>query len=592
MRTRLRLVGIRDAPLAPAHRPGTAVPGERRERKTFMILIHRNSTRPPLRAVGAAFCALMAVSLCLAQNRVDVYKDGVSVGFRSSINAAYRDLVPNPLNGHYLLVVAPGTYNQTNGRTGIRLDKVTPPPYTLTLRAATPGTVWLGGVGSTKVFDRIMVTADSDRVTIDGFNISGATRSGIFVEAPSPDGTGVDDAIIRNCFITGQYSGSSGMTNGILLAGGRIDRRPNFSSNRITNVNIGMWLGSGQGDVDNYGRAEHNVIYNLTGQDPATAGGIVVWASQTSVSVRADRWEISNNTIYDPKGPGIWVQANVSTTLSYQATHINARNNIIWTTRSGDPAIKQDLATTTGNPGVPYLDSSDFNNFHVTAGAPVGSWNGVSRPTLADWQVASGGKDANSLSADPLFANVPGGDFHLRSQGGRFTSSGLPFVIDASSSPSIDAGRVDSLLYVPETYPDGGRVNQGAYGGTAEASRTYVQQKNSMGDVVLVGGITSPAAIVIEARAAYALPPGLPTPNVRIQVEVKPVGTAFDGATGLFQSNLLTGGTVGSAAVSGLAPSQEYHWRYRTVNGSSGAVSDWESFGGNAESAADFRTPQ
>jgi len=295
-----------------------------------MILIHRNSTRPPLRALVAVVWALAASGLCLALNQVDVYKDGSSVGFRSTIVAAYADLAPNPLDGNYELRVAPGTYNEAP-----RLDKHTfnstlNTQFTLTLRAATPATVWLGGAGTSTVQDRIRVTGASDRLTIEGLNISGATRAGIFVELPDKDGTGVDDCAIRYCFITGQYSGSAGMTNGILLAGGRIDRRPNFSYNRITNVNIGMWLGSGQGDVDNYGRAEHNVIYNLTGQDPATAGGIVVWANPTT-SVRADRWEISGNTIYDPRGPGLWVQANVSskgkTTIIYQATRINARNN-------------------------------------------------------------------------------------------------------------------------------------------------------------------------------------------------------------------------------------------------------------------------
>lgn len=73
-----------------------------------------------------------------------------------------------------------------------------------------------------------------------------------------------------------------------------------------------------------------------------------------------------------------------------------------------------------------------------------------------------------NLLADPLFAAAPS-DYHVRSMNGRYTPGG--WVMDAVSSPAIDAGDQASD-YSQETQPNGGRINLGAYGNTAEASRS------------------------------------------------------------------------------------------------------------------------
>ena len=74
-----------------------------------------------------------------------------------------------------------------------------------------------------------------------------------------------------------------------------------------------------------------------------------------------------------------------------------------------------------------------------------------------------------NLLADPLFATAPG-DYHLRSMHGRYTPGG--WVMDAVTSPAIDAGDQASD-YSQEPQPNGGRINLGAYGNTAEASRSF-----------------------------------------------------------------------------------------------------------------------
>ena len=76
-----------------------------------------------------------------------------------------------------------------------------------------------------------------------------------------------------------------------------------------------------------------------------------------------------------------------------------------------------------------------------------------------------------NIDADPLFADAANGDFHLKSAGGRWLPSSGTWVIDAETSPCIDAGDPASD-YSNETAPNGGRINMGAYGNTAEASRS------------------------------------------------------------------------------------------------------------------------
>ena len=125
--------------------------------------------------------------------------------------------------------------------------------------------------------------------------------------------------------------------------------------------------------------------------------------------------------------------------------------------------------------------TSDHNDLYATGGARVGYYNGTVATTLAQWQAASG-QDANSLSEDPLFADAPGGDFHLQSNGGRYdpTTGKLPadptaWVDDAASSGCVDAGN-PAGDYSQEPQPNGLRINIGAYGGTDEASRMPTTQ--------------------------------------------------------------------------------------------------------------------
>ena len=76
-----------------------------------------------------------------------------------------------------------------------------------------------------------------------------------------------------------------------------------------------------------------------------------------------------------------------------------------------------------------------------------------------------------NIDADPLFADPENGDYHLKSQAGRWDSISQSWVVDDVTSPCIDAGDPSSPIGL-EPLPNGDIINIGAYGGTAEASKS------------------------------------------------------------------------------------------------------------------------
>jgi hypothetical protein len=104
-----------------------------------------------------------------------------------------------------------------------------------------------------------------------------------------------------------------------------------------------------------------------------------------------------------------------------------------------------------------------------------------------------------NIDADPLFtdpghwadANDPNivvepndpnavwvnGDYHLKSEAGRWDPNRQSWVQDDVTSPCIDAGDPNSCLGFHEPYPNGLVINMGAYGGTAEASMSLSPDK-------------------------------------------------------------------------------------------------------------------
>jgi len=90
-------------------------------------------------------------------------------------------------------------------------------------------------------------------------------------------------------------------------------------------------------------------------------------------------------------------------------------------------------------------------------------------PAVTYCNVQGGFSGAGNIDTDPCFADPNNGDYHLKSQAGRWDQSQNDWVTDMSTSDCIDAGDPNSD-WTGELWPHGKRINMGAYGGTPQAS--------------------------------------------------------------------------------------------------------------------------
>jgi hypothetical protein len=74
------------------------------------------------------------------------------------------------------------------------------------------------------------------------------------------------------------------------------------------------------------------------------------------------------------------------------------------------------------------------------------------------------------------------GDYHLKSQAGRWDPNSQSWVMDDVTSACIDAGDPNSPIG-EEPEPNGGRINLGAYGGTHEASMSHSDEPDVISDI-------------------------------------------------------------------------------------------------------------
>ncbi len=127
------------------------------------------------------------------------------------------------------------------------------------------------------------------------------------------------------------------------------------------------------------------------------------------------------------------------------------------------------------------------NNYGYSSGSseyllrqiwPPSPW--VSQVSYCD--VQDGYSGVGNIDADPCFVGpghwswditwVEGDDYHLKSQAGRWEPVTQSWVIDGLTSPCIDAGNPGCPLAAEYEDPNNTRINIGAYGGTAQASKT------------------------------------------------------------------------------------------------------------------------
>jgi len=85
-----------------------------------------------------------------------------------------------------------------------------------------------------------------------------------------------------------------------------------------------------------------------------------------------------------------------------------------------------------------------------------------------------------NINGDPLFVDAESGDYHLRSNRGRYWPEHDVWILDRVTSPCIDGGDPNDEP-LDEPMPNGNQINMGAYGGTSQASLSPYQQTSLPG---------------------------------------------------------------------------------------------------------------
>jgi predicted outer membrane repeat protein len=121
------------------------------------------------------------------------------------------------------------------------------------------------------------------------------------------------------------------------------------------------------------------------------------------------------------------------------------------------------------SPEISVVD--DLTKIEVTYSDVRGGWPGEGNIDLDPCFAQLAHWDLNGTPEWPRDDFWVEGDYHLKSQAGRWDPAGKKWVQDQISSPCIDAGD-PSAPVGDEPQPNNGRINMGAYGGTAEASKS------------------------------------------------------------------------------------------------------------------------
>jgi trimeric autotransporter adhesin len=267
--------------------------------------------------------------------------------------------------------------------------------------------------------DGNLITQNTINGGFYGIALTGGTNSGNLINDNS-----ITNNLVQDFFSTGIYT--TGTSNS-LIEGNRITRQVNTIN--ATSI-YGIYV---TGFSSTNLQISKNRIYKMLNAIPAsTAATYGVYHNASSAS-SGGATIVSNNLIYDfiSNGPVFGFYNNSSNDIKYYFNTIS--HDDIASTAAGATEGFQVAGTTTGIDFINNLISirrggngvkhainvtststftSNYNNFYVqTSGANsyVGAYNG-NRLTLADWQNASG-KDANSLSMDPVFKDPGNGDF-------------------------------------------------------------------------------------------------------------------------------------------------------------------------------------
>ena len=291
----------------------------------------------------------------------------------------------------------------------------------------------------------------------------------------------IQNNVIRN--------NKSGRGAAIGVCGGKPPVNFLIANNRIE-TNTGYADHAGGVNIDGTGTVTGNIFDgNVAAKDLnyGWGGAILIFApSLTATTEVTLSYNVYRNNFAPSRGGAVFVDDRATVRMEHELLYNNK------TTEASGSAIYVD-EDWEHNPSVLYMN-------HCTVwGNTTDAYNGAALfVQMSDTHIENcifwnNGKDfelfeggtltvnytltqqgfagVGNISSDPLFADTSIGDFHVKSINGRFDPQTGQFVNDNVNSPAIDAGNPSSD-YSNEPLPNGGRVNLGCYGNTAEASKS------------------------------------------------------------------------------------------------------------------------
>jgi len=340
------------------------------------------------------------------------------------------------------IIVSPGTYRENITFLGNDIVLRSTNPEDEDVVAATV----IEGEGSDP-FDRSPVVTfagtESEQCRLSGFTITngGGTNMGGGILGDGTLATIENNIIYGNQASTGMFP-SNGYGGGLYECDGLIQYNTIYENQAVCDT--GAARGGGLYGCD--GVIQHNIIYNnsATGFGGHLGGGLCNCQGT-----------IENNTIFGNEahyGGGLY------------DCNGTVRNCIVW--GNTDDQLYECYADVT------YSDIE-------------GGWAGT-----------------GNIDNDPCFADTGAGDFHLKSQGGRWDPDTQSWVIDAETSPCIDAGDWATPVGF-EPFPNGGRRNMGAYGGRARAGKSHFGKPHCK--TIIAGDINGDCKVDFVDLAIMAL---------------------------------------------------------------------------------------
>jgi parallel beta-helix repeat protein len=339
---------------------------------------------------------------------------------------------------------------------------------------------------------------------VDGFIIAGSNANGL---SPHDSGGGMliesGNPVVMNCTFRENSAGSCG--GGILCFG----CSPTITNNTISRNYAGV---GGGGIATGYCSSiiANNTITENVAEGNKGGGGIYCGDSSPMT--------IMNNIISGNsacRGGGIYSggdsltlkNCTFSGNLTLQGGALEYHSSIL-----KPPSILSNCILWDDGYEIYYEDSSTITiNYTDVKGGQFSIYDPYNAVVWGE----------GNVNVNPLFADPNIGDCHLKSQAGRWDPKGQTWVKDEVTSPCIDAGDPMSPIG-HEPFPNGGRINMGAYGGTAEASKSYFGKP--VCETIVAGDINGDCKVdfadlaIMSMHWACAYTPDAPSSPPSIQV--------------------------------------------------------------------------